>query len=210
MSNKIIIVENNQNREIEQLPNCKVEWLGKNSQLKIHTPFSFVNTIIQLGDNCMVEIKQSSIIKNLFLRCASSNSKVNIGERFIIESGQFILARGMTNQSITIGDNCLFSSDIFIQTADGHTIFNKEGDIINCNGGDVRIGNHVWLGHSVSVLKKGSIADNTIVAEKSTVTKAFIRPNCILAGIPAKIIKTDINWNIRTPEENAKSKEAIQ
>lgn len=44
------------------------------------------------------------------------------------------------------------------------------------------------------------------MAESTVVSKAFSRPNCILGGVPAKIIKIDVNWNIKSPEFYEKEK----
>ena len=206
MSNTIRIMENGKVIKPENISGLKIEWLGDNGKIIIKTPFNFSNTTIQIGNDSVVEISENCTIKNLFCRLASENSIIKIGRHFIMESGQFILAKGQKNQSLIIGDDCLFSSNIFIQTYDGHAITDMSGHILNNNGGHVFIGNHVWLGHGVSVLKKASIADNTIVAESTVVSKAFSRSNCILGGVPAKIIKIDVNWNIKSPEFYEKEK----
>lgn len=198
--NKIVVVQDDIEIEAESYSGVKVEWLGDNAILKIYSPCTFVNSTIQIGNNGLVEVGKNSNIRNLFCRCASDCSKVIIGKNFNIESGQFILARGQKNQSIVIGDNCLFSSSIFIQTSDGHAILDKNGKVLNNTGGHISIGNHCWLGHSVSVLKKASIPDDVVVAESAVVTKKYTRSNCILGGVPAKILKVNIYWDIRAPE----------
>ena len=198
--NHIILIENGTEKEVSQILGCKVEWLGENSTLKVYMPYEIHDSTIQLGNNSLVEIYQNSLIRNLFCRCAADNSKIIFGKRFIMEGGQIILARGQKNQSVVIGDNCLFASQLFIATSDGHAIFDKNGSVINNVGGHIEIGNHCWLGHGVSILKNGGIASDTIVAESAVVSKKFNRSNCVLAGVPAKIIKTDINWDIKSPE----------
>lgn len=47
---------------------------------------------------------------------------------------------------------------------------------------------------SVDILKGASINDNSIIGFKSLVTKKYTEKNVIIAGSPAKIIKTNINW----------------
>lgn len=54
--------------------------------------------------------------------------------------------------------------------------------------GNIVIGNNVWLGDKVSVLSGVNIGDNVIVGANSVVTKN-VPSNCVVAGIPAKIIK---------------------
>lgn len=209
MSNKIIVVQKGCEIETQNISGIKLEWLGNNAILKIHAPFNFSNCTFQIGNSDEIEIFENSDIRNLFIRCASHDSVIKIGKKFSIVGGQFILPNDHNKQLLTIGDNCLFSSSIFIQTSDGHSILDMNGTVLNNNGGSVKIGNHVWLDHGASVLKKASIADNTIVAESAVVSKSFMQNNCILGGVPAKIIKNGVNWSIKSPEiyqkENCKN-----
>ena len=55
--------------------------------------------------------------------------------------------------------------------------------------GPIEIGDNVWLGDKVAVLSGVKIGDSVIVGANSVVTKS-IPSNCIVAGIPARIIKT--------------------
>ncbi|MDC7955607.1 sugar O-acetyltransferase [Fusobacterium simiae] len=52
----------------------------------------------------------------------------------------------------------------------------------------VKIGNDVWIGGNVTILPGVNIGNNVIVAAGAIVTKN-IPDNCIIGGVPAKIIK---------------------
>ncbi|MGL5544389.1 MAG: DapH/DapD/GlmU-related protein, partial [Cetobacterium sp.] len=52
----------------------------------------------------------------------------------------------------------------------------------------IEIGKGVWIGGNVSILPGVTLGDNVIVAAGAVVTKNF-PPNCIIAGVPAKILK---------------------
>ena len=54
--------------------------------------------------------------------------------------------------------------------------------------GEVIIGNNVWIGDKATVLAGTRIGDNVIVAANAVVTKD-IPSNCIVAGVPAIIVK---------------------
>ena len=54
------------------------------------------------------------------------------------------------------------------------------------------IGENCWIGTNVRICKGVTIGDNSIVAACSVVIKD-VPANCIVAGNPAKIVKTDID-----------------
>jgi acetyltransferase-like isoleucine patch superfamily enzyme len=54
--------------------------------------------------------------------------------------------------------------------------------------GEIVIGNNVWLGAKVTVMKGVTIADRCIVGANAVVNRSFYEASMI-AGIPAKQIK---------------------
>lgn len=54
------------------------------------------------------------------------------------------------------------------------------------------IGENCWIGSNVRICKGVTIGDNSVVAANSVVTKD-VPANCIVAGNPAKVVKTDID-----------------
>jgi len=56
------------------------------------------------------------------------------------------------------------------------------------------IGNHVYIGAGAKILGDVIIGDDVIVGANAVVTKD-IPSNCVVAGIPAKIIKSNIDIN---------------
>ena len=105
---------------------------------------------------------------------------------------QIFLLRGPGD--ITIGDDCMFASYDLIQLGDGHAMYSiKTNEIIN-NNKDIIVGNHVWVADNVTLLKGTKICDNCIVGTKSVVTKQFNQNNIVIAGVPAKNVKSEINW----------------
>lgn len=56
----------------------------------------------------------------------------------------------------------------------------------------IRIGENAWIGTSVRICKGVTLGKNSIAAACSVVTKN-VPDNCIVAGNPAKIVKTDID-----------------
>lgn len=56
------------------------------------------------------------------------------------------------------------------------------------------IGDHVWIGMNVIVLKGVTIGEGAVVSAGSVVTKD-VPPHSLVAGVPAKVVKTDVEWN---------------
>ena len=54
----------------------------------------------------------------------------------------------------------------------------------------VHIGRYCWLGFGVTILPGVTLGDYTIVAAGAVVSKSFPRGYCVIAGVPATIIKT--------------------
>ena len=54
---------------------------------------------------------------------------------------------------------------------------------------DIRIGENCWIGMNSVILPGVVLGKNTIVGASSVVTHSFPEGNCVIAGVPAKIIK---------------------
>ena len=93
---------------------------------------------------------------------------------------------------ITIGDNNMYGWNVSFNTSDGHHIY-EDGKAKPMRG-DITIGNHVWIASHCIIGKNTSIADDCVVAQHSLVGKRFEQANCLIGGMPAKIIKENYSW----------------
>ncbi|WP_094607721.1 Polysialic acid O-acetyltransferase [Sporomusa silvacetica DSM 10669] len=169
--------------------------------------------IVFSGDNNVVEIGKGTLLRNTRIIVLGNNNKLNIGERCkirdslfkfwdnneLIKLGNYTTSSGTDilvsepNLSITIGNDCMFSSGISISNGDGHTIIDlKTRKRINFDK-NITIGNHVWVGAYSRILKGANINNNSIVGLGSVVT-GEVPNNSIVGGIPARVIKKSINW----------------
>jgi len=95
---------------------------------------------------------------------------------------------------ITIGEECMFANDIDIRCGDSHSIIETaSGNRINF-AEDVTIGRHVWVAAHAIILKGVTIGADSVVASGAIVTRSC-EPGSILAGNPARVIKSGISWN---------------
>ena len=89
-----------------------------------------------------------------------------------------------TPKGIKIGNNVRCGANTLITDSDWHMDDPRSGP-----NKDVVIGDNVWLGYGVKVLKGVHIGENSLIGIGSVVTKD-IPANVIAAGNPCKVIKS--------------------
>ena len=145
------------------------------------------------GKNNILELPDSEF--HAFFNIQEDNSYIKIGKNFSSNEVNFRILEG--NSKVIIGDNCMFSCSIDIFNSDAHVIMKKGEKIPYNQPKPVIIGNHVWVGYNVTILKGTEIAYNTIVGACAVVSGKFKEPNTVIAGNPAQIVKHDIEWDSR-------------
>lgn len=98
------------------------------------------------------------------------------------------------SKSIIIGDDCMFSNDVEIRNGDSHPILDQETGKRTNNAALVTIGDHVWITAHVRILKGAIIPDGSIIGNSSVVSAKFKGSNSVYAGIPARLVKSNIMW----------------
>lgn len=201
-NNNIYVVKDNVRKKIDYIPGIDISFIGSNNTIEIGEKalLHFFDSKMLLGSNNKIRIGASErLFQSVFIRC-KNNTEFILGKDCSICSGYICLD---DNLKVQIGDDCMFSAQIYIRAGDGHTIYDvNTKEILNAPEREsIIIGNHVWLASSVSVLKNTRIADNTVVARGAIVTKKFDEPNVILAGNPAKIVKSGVNWSRKSIED---------
>lgn len=91
---------------------------------------------------------------------------------------------------VTIGDNVDMNANFCIQTHDfSHRVFVPLfGDFLSSSG-EVVIGNNIYFGRDVTILKGVHIGDNCIIGAGSIITKD-IPSNSVAVGVPCKVISS--------------------
>lgn len=142
-----------------------------------------------LGNHNSIKIGKGVSVGKLSVFCGKE-AYCRIGEGTEIEDAKIIITDG----SIVIGNDCLFSHQVTLRNHDTHHIFNKNtGKRINY-AGNMRIGNHVWLGHGVTLLGSSDIGDNSIVGTMAVTLGTFPK-EVIVAGNPARIVREHVCWS---------------
>lgn len=94
---------------------------------------------------------------------------------------------------ITIGDGVLTGRYVYIGDNSHGELSLREAEVPPArrplkSKGEIKIGKNVWIGDKVTVLGGVTIGDNVIIGANSVVTHD-VMSNCVVVGIPAKVVK---------------------
>lgn len=179
-----------------RLKNCKIRNLGKGNKIIIEPGTRMERcTFTLLASDSIIKIGRNCDFCDMEFHLEHKGNEIVFGDRCGVARNVQFAACECTK--IIVGNDSVFAHETLVRTTDSHSILDSEGKRIN-PAQDVIIGNHVWVGLGVLILKGSKIADHNIIAAKSLVSsKAPYESNIIMAGGPAKKIKEGINWDIR-------------
>lgn len=95
-------------------------------------------------------------------------------------------------KSITFGNNVLTSWETLIMDTDWHAIQDVKTGEVSPIAKDIVIGDNVWIGTRSVILKGSTIPSGCIIGANTLCTKKFTQEQCVIAGNPAKVCKSDV------------------
>ncbi len=152
-----------------RISNSSIEIIGNNNKIILESNIKLTKAIIIVrGNNCSIKIGENTSFEGIRI--------VNIGKK----------------NYINIGRNCLFSDNIELWASDTHTILDQNNKMINAEK-PIEIGDRVWVGSHVMILKGVVIENDSVIGMGSIVTKN-VPAKSINVGIPNRTIKKNITW----------------
>jgi acetyltransferase-like isoleucine patch superfamily enzyme len=135
-----------------------------------------------LGDNVR--------LRELFIEITGTDNRIEIGRNTHIGQRSYIIA-GERNNRISIGESCALASGIKIRSTDGHDVL-FEGQRTN-PARDIVIGDRVWFGDNVTVLKGVTVGSDSVLGIDAVVTRP-VPCNAVAVGNPARVVRHGITW----------------
>jgi acetyltransferase-like isoleucine patch superfamily enzyme len=137
----------------------------------------------------------NNIAFKLCLRMASDHQKAYVYARYLgvkIGTNARITGNvtfGSEPYLIEIGDNVTITQEVKFNTHDGGVgVLRQKHPGLNVFG-RIRIGNNVFIGAAAQIMLGVTVGNNVVIGAGSIVTKD-VPDNVVVAGVPAKIIKS--------------------
>ena len=177
----------------------------------VKSSITHMGSVLEVLPNTHIILKRGSTKEDIIIHenvmlmgCtlfSAHHGKIEIGNYTKIGDGSAVLCV----EGVTIGDYTAIATDVTIVDNNNHPLNPEYRQFMRTtpHGSDARagihsdhkpviIGKNCWIGTNVRIQKGVTIGDNSIIAACSVVTKD-VPANCIAAGNPAKIVKTDID-----------------
>lgn len=155
-----------------QLEGVTIHIVGKNNELVF-------------GKNCIVKKGNSFWMEG-------NNIKIVVGDNCTFNISNHVNAQE-DDMEICIGEKCMFSNNVHIRTSDSHPIYDMSTKKRLNPAKSVYLGDHIWVAPQSAIYKGVRVGNGSIIASRSLVTHD-VPPNSLVAGSPAKVVKTDVFW----------------
>jgi acetyltransferase-like isoleucine patch superfamily enzyme len=136
--------------------------------------------------------------KRLELLFSGYAGTIRVGAATSFQSA--VLGTGEFGSTLSIGMDSMFGDGFLAMTSDRHAVFEDSTNERLNPAADIEIGDHVWAGTEVWILKGVRIRPGCVIAARSVVTKTVVdaqgKPveKAVLAGHPARAKRVGITW----------------
>lgn len=137
---------------------------------------------LYLGENAHLKLNGRFTMHGHSTIMVHQGAKLEIGHNTYLNGGSIDCSH-----HISIGKDCAIADGVRIIDESWHATNSQIAE------SEIRIGNNVWIATGALILPGVTIGDGAIVAAGAVVTKD-VPAKCMVAGVPAKVIKESIEW----------------
>jgi len=141
--------------------------------------------LVDVFSKATLNVDNFTLYENVEIK-VRAQGVLTLGSNSCLHKGSTVRCTDKT----TIGNDCVISWNVSILDHDG------DYEIVPASGNkktEVKIEDHVWIGHNSSILKGVTIGKGSIIAAHSLVNKD-VPPGCLYGGVPAKLIRENVEW----------------
>lgn len=140
--------------------------------------------MLVLGDQSNLNVSGNFLIYSGAKIYVNNGATLSLGSGFINHNLNLSCFGNVSiGKDVAIGENCT------IRDNDGHMLIGSN----NHTPSSITIGDHVWIGMNVTILKGVNIGNGAVIAAGSVVTRD-VPANALAAGVPASVKKQEIRW----------------
>ena len=171
--------------------------IGQGAKFELHGRLSLESwnglrqgIYISIGNNSKLSVKGDFILGPGCRIILEPNAELSIGGRKC-ESAAGLTERCliMVRKHVNIGTDLICSWGTYITDCDWHEITGI------ANTAETIIGDHVWIAPNCSILKGSIIGSGCIVATAAVAHKTVYPNNCLIGGIPARVLSKNRVWS---------------
>ena len=140
---------------------------------------------ISIGENATLNCNGNFVFSSGCRLGVSKNAELSIGSGYINYDSKIYCFN-----KIQIGNNVAISENVIIRDSDNHSITGQS--VVSA---PIIIEDNVWIGMNVTILKGVKIGEGSVIAAGSVVTRD-IPAHSLAAGVPAKVIRNNIEWKL--------------
>jgi len=163
---------------------------GKGSEIKPSFLMLIGPQYISVGKNCYIGSRVQLTAWDSSYIGGNYNPEIILGDGVSIGDESQVTAIN----KIVIGNGVLTGKKVLITDNSHGEIMREMMDIAPLkrqvvSKGEVIIGDNVWIGEKATIVANVKIGQGSVIAANSVVTKD-VPPYCVVAGCPARIVKT--------------------
>jgi len=145
-----------------------------------------------IGPDVMLEIGRDARVQLGRWSWIGHGSKIRCHEGVVSIGAKTVLGQECTIsafQHISIGRECVIADRVMLIDFDhGSAEVERPVRQQGIYKRDVRVGNNVWIGYGVCILRGVTVGDNAVIGTSAVVTRD-VPANAIVAGVPARLVR---------------------